>query len=241
MAKVKILVVEDEIIIADDICEILTDVGYEVLEPAISYTEAAAALKKFSPDLVMIDIRLSGKKDGIELASLINTAYYIPYLFLTSNADKHTIERAKSVSPWAYLVKPFNKDELYSSIEIALSNFEKQKKYHEAQSSPLSKNALFIKQKNLFVKVKFDDILFLQADHVYVEIITSDQNKFVARGSLNDYTSKLDNQFARIHRGFIINLQHIDSIDNDYANISNHQIPIGKNYREELLRRIHLG
>ncbi len=241
MIKMKILIVEDEIIIADDICEILIDLGYEVSEPAISYSEAASTLKEFEPDIAIVDIHLSGKKDGIDLAELINKEYNIPFIFLTSNTDAKTVDRAKKVSPSAYLVKPFSKDELYTSIEIALSNFEKQRINSESKSVPLLNQALFIKQKHLFIKVKFDDILYIKADHVYIEIVSKDNHKFLVRGSLNDYISKLDHNFTRIHRGFIVNLQHIVSIDQDYIKIDTHQIPIGKNYREELLKRINLG
>ena len=241
MAKVKIVVVEDEIIIADNICEALIELGYNVSEPAISYTEALGTIEMFKPDLAMLDIRLSGKKDGVDLAQIINEKYNIPFIFLTSNTDAETLERAKKVAPAAYLVKPFSKEELYTSIEIAIANFENQSHKTDINTGAPFKQALFIKQKQLFIKVKFEDILFISSDHVYIEIFSKDNHKFLVRGSLNDYILKLDSNFARIHRGYIINLQHISAIDQDYVKIEKHSVPIGKNYKEEFLRKINIG
>ena len=241
MTKVKILIVEDEIIIADDICEILEDLGYEVSEPAISYTEALDTASQFNPDLALIDINLSGKKDGIELARELKEKYDFPYIFLTSNTDKKTVDRAKHVTPAAYLVKPFSKEELYTSIEIALSNFACRPNTNETKEVSTIKQALFIKQKHLFIKVKFEDILFIKSDHVYIEVFSADNHKYIVRGSLNDYIAKLDNNFARIHRSYIINLRHIEAVDQDYVKVEKHMIPIGKNYKEEFLRNMDIG
>ncbi len=240
MGKVKILVVEDEIIIADDICDILTELGYEVCEPAITYSEAVKSLAEYKPDFAIVDINLSGKKDGVDLASFVNKEYKIPFVFLTSNTDAKTVERAKKVSPGAYLVKPFSKEELYTSIEIAISNFSNNIRKNTDKIIPSLKRALLLKQKQLFIKVNFDDIIFIKSDHVYLEIVTN-TNTYLVRGSLIEYQSKLDEYFVRVQRGYIVNLKHITSIDQDYINISNHKIPMGKSYRDELLSRINLG
>ena len=111
------MVVEDEIVIADNICMILEDLGYEVLEPAINYEEALETIKEDVPDLAILDIQLGGRRDGIDLAWKIKEDYSFPFIFLTSNADAATVERAKKVAPPSYLVKPFNKDDLFTSIE----------------------------------------------------------------------------------------------------------------------------
>ncbi len=236
MAKLKIVVVEDELIIADNICNTLQELGYEIAEPAISYTEALETIELFKPDLALLDIQLSGKKDGIDLAWKIKENYNFPIIFLTSNADKLTIDRVKKLTPAAYLVKPFNKDELYTSIEIALYNFTQQETVNKGKM-PI-KDSLFIKQKNLFIKLKFEDILFIQSDHVYIEVITTDGQKYLVRDSLSKCIKKLDNNFIRVHRGYIINLSHLQTIDHNFIKIGDSKIPIGKHYRDELLSRI---
>ena len=127
MKKTKILVVEDEILIADNICKTLKNLGYETLEPAINYTEAMLTIKKEQPDFAILDINLSGKKTGIHIAQQIRSLYNFPFVFLTANSDLATLNLAKEVLPNGYLIKPFSKEELFTSIEIALHNFSKEK------------------------------------------------------------------------------------------------------------------
>ena len=151
MDKVKILVVEDELIIADNICDALEDLGYEALEPAINYTEAIARIEEEKPDIAILDIQLSGKKTGIDIARKIRESYNFPFIFLTSNSDALTVNQAKEVMPPAYLVKPFSKDEIYTSVEIALHNFSK--KIGEADDNKLIiKDSLFVKDKGFYNK-----------------------------------------------------------------------------------------
>lgn len=246
MCKVKILVVEDEIIIADDICDILSELGYHTLEPVINYTEAIEAIEKHKPDLAILDIQLAGRQDGIDLAWKIKEDYDLPFIFLTSNADPATVERAKKVAPPAYLVKPFNKDDLYTSIEMALYNysvnsgFTQSSKGESNKKNFIIKDAFFIKKNHLFHKVKFTDILYAKADHVYVEIYTNSNTKHLSRGSLTGFSEKLPKHFFRTHRGYIVNLDYLDAINYLFVVIDGNEIPIGKNYRDELMKRINL-
>lgn len=128
MDKPKILVVEDEIVIARDIKRILEKSGYEV--PATSSTgeEAINKADQLKPDLVIMDIILKGKMDGIETAHKIYQEYDIPVVFLTSYDDKDILNRAKETDPFGYLLKPFNNRELYVTIEIALHKHKTEKR-----------------------------------------------------------------------------------------------------------------
>lgn len=238
MNKIRILVVEDEIVIADNICDTLNTIGYEALEPAISYTEALESLERDKPDLAILDIQLSGKKDGIDLAWEIRKKFDIPFIFLTSNADKITVDRAKRVSPPAYLVKPFNRDELFSSIEIALHNYAKSEKNKEAHFS--MKDAMFVKLNKTFRKLRFDEIVFIKSEHVYIEIVTTSKEKLLIRETLNEALHKLPDTFLRVHRSYVVNLSHLHSIEGGILIADDHEIPIGKNFREELLRKLKL-
>jgi len=240
MGAVKILVVEDEVVIADNICMILEDLGYDVLEPAIHYEEALETIKEDTPDLAILDIQLAGRKDGIDLAWKIKEDYDFPFIFLTSNADAHTVERAKKVAPPAYLVKPFNKDDLYTSIEMALYNYIGKKKEEESGEDLLIRDAIFVKEKNLFHKIKLTDIRYFKSDHVYVEVHTIQGNKHLIRGSLTDLSERLPKNFYRTHRSFTINVDQMDAINSAYVIINDDKIPIGKNYRDELLNKIRV-
>src|SRR3984885_8608429 len=123
MSVLNIGIVEDELVIARTILSTLDELGYSHCGPAINYTEAMEMLEHQRPDLLLLDIQLAGKKDGIDVAQKLNELYQVPFIFLTANSDAETIDRAKKVRPHAYIVKPFTKEELFAAIEIAFSNF----------------------------------------------------------------------------------------------------------------------
>ena len=118
-----ILIIEDEAIVAQDIEAILTDLGYKVMGIIHRSDKAIDFLSFNSPDLVLCDINIKGEKDGIEVAELIGKTKDIPFVFLTSFADRITLSRAKKVLPYGYIVKPFDEKDLLSAIELALFKF----------------------------------------------------------------------------------------------------------------------
>ncbi|PHR71415.1 MAG: DNA-binding response regulator [Lutibacter sp.] len=239
MNSERILVVEDEIIIADNICDTLNDLGYETLEPALNYTEALERIEEEKPDIAILDIQLSGSKTGIDLAKKIKEDYDFPFIFLTSNSDIATVTEVKKIMPPAYLIKPFAKEELYTSIEIALYNYSSKTGLINEENL-IIKDALFVKDRGVFSKLLFQDILYLKSSHVYVEIVLKDNKTQVLRVSLNDIIKKMSKKFIRVHRGYIINLDYLEQIDNSSLRINKEVIPIGKKYRENLLKKINL-
>lgn len=120
-----ILVVDDEPLIALDICGIFEDEGYLVLEPSYDFDDAMSMIKNHTVDLAILDINLQNHKNGVDLARTIRESFKIPFIFLTSYSDDATIEVAKEVSPYGYLVKPLQKASLLSTAQIALSNHQK--------------------------------------------------------------------------------------------------------------------
>ena len=125
MDKIRILVVEDESIVAKDIQQTLIRLGYDVPATASSAQNAYARLEELEPDLVFLDIKLKGDQDGIHIAEHIKQKYDIPVIFLTSFVDKNTLDRAKITEPYGYLVKPFNESDLQTTVEMALYKFQK--------------------------------------------------------------------------------------------------------------------
>lgn len=116
----KILVVEDEWVVADQICSHLKDFGYGVCGAASTGDDALRKVKTERPDLILMDIVLMGKMNGIEAAEQIALQFDIPVIYLTAYTKPEYIERAKQTKPFGYLVKPFKEQELYSNIEMAL-------------------------------------------------------------------------------------------------------------------------
>ncbi|HEY6977908.1 MAG TPA: response regulator transcription factor [Chitinophagaceae bacterium] len=123
MNEFKILIVEDEPVIAENIAMYLNNYDFVVSGIAYDDEEAKSQLNNNTPDAVILDINLDSATDGIQIAGYINKNFQLPFLFLTSYADKDTLERAKSVEPWGYIVKPFNEKTLLASLTIAISNF----------------------------------------------------------------------------------------------------------------------
>ena len=123
MSEVRVLIVEDEPVIAENIAMYLNNNDFMVSGIAYDNEEARNQLMHNTPDAVLMDINLGCDEDGIDLAAFINKNYKIPIVFLTSYADKETIHRAKEIEPGAYIVKPFYEEALLASLEIAISNF----------------------------------------------------------------------------------------------------------------------
>jgi DNA-binding LytR/AlgR family response regulator len=242
MSKISIGIVEDESIIADDLRALLEDIGYQCPEPCANYNEAVGMLYEDAPDLVLLDINLGGKPDGIRIGKFIREKMSIPFIFLTANSDPETVTAARETHPNAYLVKPFQKGDLYAAIEVALYNFNSSKKQTTPSTDKkLLNNSLFIKDGDYFYKVHFDEILYLSSEHVYVTVHTT-KRKYLVRTSMHEYLDHFDpSQFIKVHRSYIVNLNWIEKINSNSIFVSGNELPLSKNYRDELLRILNLG
>lgn len=129
MSKLRILIVEDEPVIAENISMYLDNADFEVSGIAYDSLEAKDQLISNTPDAAILDVNLESEEDGIDIAGYINEKFQLPFLFLTSYSDKETLERAKKVKPSGYIVKPFNEKTLLASLEIAISNFTAEKNH----------------------------------------------------------------------------------------------------------------
>jgi len=225
----------------------LEEIGYEIVDNVIVYEQAVEVLKTQQVDLVLIDIILASDKTGIDLGKHIREHYDIPFIFVTSNSDRATVENAKTVKPNGYLVKPFEQQDLYTSIEIALSNFiygkqnvasglpKEEVNEDVPMSNSILKDSIFVKKQHLYYRIQFEDIQFIKADNVYLEVNTVDK-KFLVRSPLKDYLEKLpQNKFYRAHKSYIVNVDHIDAINSKDIMINDTLIPISKDFKELII------
>ncbi len=120
----KVMIVEDEFIIALDLKDIVKSYGYNVVAVATSGPDAVEKANKFEPELVLMDIMLKGKIDGVEAADSIRKKLDIPIVFVSSFSDEESVVRASKVSDYGYLVKPFDKEQIKAVIEAALKKHE---------------------------------------------------------------------------------------------------------------------
>ena len=134
MAEGRILVVEDEHIVAMGIKKMLKSLGYQVTGVASTGEDAISKAESTFPDLVLMDIMLKGNIDGIEAAREIITRFDLPVVYLSAYSDSKILDRAKQTGPSGYIVKPFEEKDLHSSIEMALHRHSVEKKKHEEDS-----------------------------------------------------------------------------------------------------------
>jgi DNA-binding NarL/FixJ family response regulator len=128
--KIRVLIVEDEPLIAENLAMYLNNHDFEVAGIAYDYEEGVQQLQKTQPDIALLDINLEGLKDGIDLGAYIFNHIKIPFVFLTSYSDKSTLDRAKKIQPSGFLVKPFHEKSLLTTLEISLTNFAMQSTEH---------------------------------------------------------------------------------------------------------------
>ncbi len=249
MAKAKILIVEDESIIAKDIQSSLKGLGYDVTAIVNSGDKAIKELEENRPDLVLMDIMLKGTMTGIEVAKEVKERFSLPVVFLTAYADDTTLNKAKITEPYGYIIKPYREKELHTTIEMALYKYEKDEEvkkernlYHSLIENKESKDSIFVRADYRLNKINFEDIYYVEALKDYVVINTAD-NSYTTHTTMKEMVRILPaKDFVRIHRSFIVNLDKIFSIKYPDLVIEGKMkvLPIGGLYRKELYSRLNM-
>ena len=228
-SNLKILVVEDEYITQKVICNHLVEIGYEIIGTAMNAEDAINILGSDKVDFAVLDITINGDRNGIWLGEYIKTNYNIPHLFLTAYADTETLKNALKTEPFGYLVKPFQRHDLFTAIEIAILNFSK--------SNIAMDKHIIVKNEDVYKKVNLNEILFLESDKNYLIVHTKD-GTFRYRATVNEFIKQLPNNFIQTHKGFIINKNCVVSFSNTVIFINNFRIPISKTFKEKVLKVI---
>ncbi len=241
MENIRILIVEDEPIIAADLADRLGEMRYEVLGPVASGEEALIMVEQGHPDLVIMDVQLEGALNGIETTQRIRQTSNLPVIILTSNSDEKTFAQAKAVRPQAFLSKPFRGKDLRHAIELALAQSAEPSSAPppvpdpEAQAFWLQ-DRLFIRMQDRMVRLFVQDILWVEADGYYCKVMTTER-EFLVGQTLKRFMEALAAlpEFLRVHRSYLINLKHIEEISDAYILIHHQKIPINKTSKEEIL------
>jgi DNA-binding LytR/AlgR family response regulator len=242
MSDVRILVAEDDYIIAKELTLILEGLGFGVLEVLDSGEKILERLSTEKPDLILLDIHLAGQLTGIQTAEAIRKKYNVPFLFLTALSDVQTLNQAKLTEPYAYLVKPVRKEELFSAIEISLYNASRRTTATTVAPSLKSglkiTDSIFVRSKKRLEKIRLTDILWVEASDIYVTVVT-EKNRYLLSQSMKNVEERFPmEQFWRVHRSYIVQIDKIQALEEDSLIVENQAIPIGKTYREGLMKRL---
>lgn len=248
---VKILVVEDDMIIAANISLQLTNLGYEVVGIESRGEAAIRHVEENQPDIVLLDINLKGTIDGIETAHAIHSLWDIPVIYVTANTDEATFERAKKTRPYAFIAKPIKNIDLQRAIELTISRIADEPAKTAGSDEPATtrpeaagdtpfvlNDRIFVRHKDKMVRITINDILYIEAERNYCHIITTDK-EYLLTTTLKMMEDKLPTrQFLRVHRSYMVNLLRIDEVSENHLGIAGKTIPLSHLLRDDLLKRI---
>lgn len=238
--KIRILVVEDDMIIASNISLQLTKLGYEVTGIVTRGEEAVVHALENTPDILLMDVNLRGALDGIATAAAIQKNNDVPIIYLTANTDEGTFGRAKTTRPYAFISKPLNAVQLQRTIALVVEQLKEKEGALEKCTEPIEvlEDRIFVRHNGKMTRLLLNDILYIEADRNYCNIITT-ANHYVLTVTLKTIEEKLDRgQFLRVHRSYMVNISKLDAVGESHLEINRKVIPFGKSYRELLLRRL---
>jgi two-component system LytT family response regulator len=240
MDRVNVLIVEDVVAESDGLSKVLLANNYNLVGVARTLNEALKLFYANKVDVVIIDIFLDGKPEGITFAETMNVIPNgsKPFVFLTSSNDRQIFEKAKLTRPFSFLMKPFNELEILYAIEMALEKFHNQNDVFlgdDEQDTVISDEYMFIKKGKSLKKVLIADIVYIEVEERYCNIITENE-KFVILISLIKILELLDaSKFCRTHRNYIVNSEKIVEIipaDNLVLLSGNHKAILSDKYKK---------
>lgn len=238
--KTRILIVEDDMIIAANISLQLSKLGYEVTGIESRGEDAVNHAIENHPDIILMDIQLKGGMNGIDAAKKIQEKTAIPLIYLTANSDEASFQKAKETKPYAFISKPFNKLNLERTIELVAEKIKEEKIETEDSDSLIESldDRIFIRNNGKLIKLMLDEILYIEADRNYCNIFTNSQNYLIV-SPLNAFCQKIESRdFLRVHRSYVVNLKKLDAVADSHLEIMRKIIPISKMYKEDLMRSI---
>ena len=238
--KIRILIVEDDMIIAANLSLQLTKLGYEITGIESRGEEAIYHAKVNSPDIILMDVNLKGDLDGVETVRFIQRTRNIPIVYLTANNDEATFIRAKSTHPHAFISKPFNKLNLQRTIALVAQQLKESSIDYSASNAPLEvlEDRIFVRHNGKMVKILLDHILYVEADRNYCNIVTENGDYLVV-STLKAIENRLRNgSFLRVHRSFMVNISKLDSVSESHLEIRRKTIPVSRSHKDVLLGRL---
>jgi len=228
MNNTRILIVEDEILIAEDLKDTLFDLGFSQVDMAHDRKSAIEMIHTMNPQIVLLDIRMEGETDGLEIGKFIAENTKQPFIYITAHSDVAMVKEIVKTRPEGYITKPVKKSDLFAAISLAL-----QKVKVEDRSKSIS-----IKDGYSNVLIQLDKILFVEAEGNYLNIVCEDR-RYVSRQSMESIMEEMnDERFFRIHRSYFVNTQKILKYSKKEIQIGTYKLPVSRNIGNEFEARM---
>ncbi len=233
MKAIRILIVEDEKLIAKKLSDDLEKLGIQTIDILARGEDAIDLVKQnVSIDLIIMDIELQGKLNGIQTIQKIHEIQSIPVIILSSKISRNYIEDASNVSIYAFLPKPFNALTIKVSIEMALNLFKKEVDTHlrfQGNVKIAPKDKIFIKDKRQYFKVHKEDIMYVKADKNNCLLFTTDDDKYMFTMSMLKFQDKYHYlSLFKIHKSYLINMDKVAKYNTETGNHFCYLTPHGK-------------
>lgn len=242
MRRIKVVIVEDEVVIAKNIAYYLEEAGCEVTGILTTGEEALPFLRQQPVDIILMDISLKGKLDGVQTVHLIKEQFATPVIYLTANTDDRSFALAKATKPFAFVEKPFKPKQLVRTVELLIEQIVEEADQDDGADSHdfILSDRIFVREKGKMVKIFLSDILYVEADGAYSKIVSSEK-VYILAVNLRNLEEKISSDLLmRVHRSYMINLKHIDSIEDNCLAINRKVIPVSRTYWNEFLKRVNV-
>lgn len=228
MNNTRILIVEDEILIAEDLKDTLFDLGFSQVDMAHDRKSAIEMIHTVNPQIVLLDIRMEGETDGLEIGKFIAENTKQPFIYITAHSDVAMVKEIVKTRPEGYITKPVKKSDLFAAISLALQKVK-------VEDRPKS---ISIKDGYSNVLIQLDKILFVEAEGNYLNIVCEDR-RYVSRQSMESIMEEMnDERFFRIHRSYFVNTQKILKYSKKEIQIGTYKLPVSRNIGNEFEARM---
>lgn len=236
MGKIKCLIVDDEPVARDIVSAFVSKIdNLELISVCKNASDALTIINKESIDLIFLDINMP-EITGLSLAKSI---HYKTKIIFTTAYREYAIE-GFDLQAVDYLLKPISFDRFLQSIQKYFDLHTTKEVMQEVSHEIEKENAFFVRSDRKMVKVRFEEILYIESLSDYIKIFTNDKT-IVTRETISNIESKLPScDFVRVHRSYIVSLHQIDSYTNEYVELGRKAIPISRSYKDQVLKKLTL-
>lgn len=227
----KVGILEDEFLIAEHLSNIIGDMGNDVSFICDNVASAKENILSHNVDFMILDITVTGKSTGVDLAKFINDNLNIPFLFITSNTNQKVLDMVKSTKPYAFLTKPFKNLDVEMALDLAI----------EKHNSIMVKNGdhkeyLFVKDKKNWLKVNYNQLIYIEASDNYSTLFL-ENDQLVITKNLKHFEEILPGSiFIRVNRSVIVNSKFISGFETKNLFLGEKKLVVTDNYKTNVLK-----